>query len=361
MTPSPGPSSKRIVQCHWQWQGRGAEQLMLDLHHHFADLGHDSSVWTGYVIGSSPPEPVEVIGQGPPGALRSGSVMAELIRRLRGADAVLCHSPAAILHVGVAAAIARVPARLAVHHLEPAMVGRAATVAERTLGTVGVVHRNVYVSETLADITAGHPRGYRDRITIIPNGVAVPELSRAEARRRLGLEANDRVVATAGALTEIKNQRVLIESAARGGTWRLLIAGDGPRRSELESAAAPLGDRVRFLGRIPRAEIDAVFVAADVVAHPATWEAHPLAQLEALAADRPVVASDIASSRATCGAAARYVPEGDTAAWTRELTRLLDDPAARAELARARRAVRVRSLDEVAADYLEVIESVTGP
>ncbi len=357
-TGDPNQRRIRIVQCQWRWQGRGAEQLVVDLHRCFTELGHDSSAWAGYVSGSPPPEAVEVIDSRPPGAFRRAGLTAGLIRRLRGVDAVVCHSPAAVLHVGVAAAAARVPVRIAVHHLEPAMVGRLAMWSERWLGTIGVIHRNVYVSESLAEIATDHPRRYRDRMVVVPNGITVTNLSQTEARHRFGLRRSDRVVATAGALTDIKNHRVLIESAAQGGDWRLLIAGDGPARSELEAAASSLRDRVRFLGQISREDVGALFAAADVVAHPATWEAHPLAQLEALAGDRPVVASDIASSRATCGPAARYVPAQDATAWTRELERLLDDAAARDELATARLTIPVRSPDDVAADYLDVIESV---
>ena len=347
----------QIVQCQWRWQGRGAEQVALDLHRCFSELGHESSVWAGYVAGPSPPEEVEVLEDREPGLPRRAVATATLRRRLRGVDAVLCHSPAAIIHVGLAAVAARVPVRLAVHHLEPGTVGPVARWSERWLGTVGVMHRNVYVSDTLAAITKEHPRRYRDRIVVIPNGVSVPTVGRSEARRRLGLGDDERIVATASALTEIKNHGVLIDAAAAGGEWRLLIAGDGPLRADLESAAAPLGDRVRFLGQIPREDVGLLLVAADVVAHPATWEAHPLAQLEALAADRPVVVSDIASSRAACGDAARYVPAHDAAAWTHEIDVLLDDPDARAELAAARRVRPVRSPEDVAATYLDLIES----
>ena len=356
----PGGHRLHIVQCQWRWQGRGAEQVALDLHRCFGVLGHESSVWAGYVAGPSPPEEVEVLEDREPGLLRRTVATATLRPRLRGVDAVLCHSPAAILHVGLVAVAARVPVRLAVHHFEPGTVGRVARWSERWLGTVGVMHRNVYVSETLASITKEHPRRYRDRIVVIPNGVSVPTVGRSEARRRLGLSEDEPVVATAGALTEHKNHRVLIAAAAAGGEWLLLLAGDGPLRADLESAAHPLGDRVRFLGHIPHEDVGQLLAAADVVAHPATREAHPLAQLEALAADRPVVASDIASSRAACGDAARYVPAHDAAAWARELNRLMDDSAVKAELAAARRVRPVRSPEDVAAAYLDLMDPGVG-
>ena len=76
---------------------------------------------------------------------------------------------------------------------------------------------------------------------------------------------------------------------------RLLIAGDGPLRAELERRAGALGD-VRFLGFV--ADVGAFMNACDIVAFPTQpelSEGFGLAALEAMAAARPVIATAVGS------------------------------------------------------------------
>jgi glycosyltransferase involved in cell wall biosynthesis len=59
--------------------------------------------------------------------------------------------------------------------------------------------------------------------------------------------------------------------------------------------------------------------------------------LEAMAAGTPVVASDIPALREVAGAAAILVPAGDPDAWADALSRVLESPSLKAELAEAGR------------------------
>jgi glycosyltransferase involved in cell wall biosynthesis len=77
---------------------------------------------------------------------------------------------------------------------------------------------------------------------------------------------------------------------------RLLIAGDGPMRRTLERAAAPLGDRVSFLGRLDEVGVSdllgrvrAVVVASQPSVRP---EGSSMALVEAANHGRPVIATD---------------------------------------------------------------------
>lgn len=73
---------------------------------------------------------------------------------------------------------------------------------------------------------------------------------------------------------------------------RLLIAGDGPARGDLERMAAALGPgRVRFLGYVPYAELPALYAAADLFVHAAGEERWGVSVAEALACGLPVLAS----------------------------------------------------------------------
>lgn len=74
--------------------------------------------------------------------------------------------------------------------------------------------------------------------------------------------------------------------------WRLLIAGDGPARGQVEAAcAAAIPGRTAFLGALAQQEVAAAFGAADLCVWPAVNEAYGMALLEAQAAGVPVVSS----------------------------------------------------------------------
>jgi glycosyltransferase involved in cell wall biosynthesis len=72
--------------------------------------------------------------------------------------------------------------------------------------------------------------------------------------------------------------------------WRLLVAGDGPARADVEAAfAAAAPGRAAFLGALSLAEVAAACAAADLCVWPAVNEAYGMAMLEAQAAGVPVV------------------------------------------------------------------------
>lgn len=124
----------------------------------------------------------------------------------------------------------------------------------------------------------------------------------------------------AGRLSSEKGVDVLVEAAALLPPHvPVTIAGDGPERTALETRAAALGlaDRVRFLGRVPGAQVLDLMRAAAVVVVPSRWyENQPMTVLEAYGAGRPVVASRL-------GGLPELVVEGRTGALV-----VHDDPAA---------------------------------
>jgi glycosyltransferase involved in cell wall biosynthesis len=84
----------------------------------------------------------------------------------------------------------------------------------------------------------------------------------------------------------------MVRLADRGTPARLTIVGDGPLRASLEMDSAPLGERVRFLGAIPPADVTELLRKATVVAVPSTNdEGLSLVALEAMAQGALVVAT----------------------------------------------------------------------
>jgi glycosyltransferase involved in cell wall biosynthesis len=110
----------------------------------------------------------------------------------------------------------------------------------------------------------------------------------------------------AGRLAEEKGLRTLIEAKAQIPGGNLVIAGDGPLRTELEATVSERGIRgIRFLGLKTRDEIRDLASRARCLLLPSIWyENLPFAVIEAFALGKPMLASRI-------GAIPELVSEGE--------------------------------------------------
>ena len=79
--------------------------------------------------------------------------------------------------------------------------------------------------------------------------------------------------------------------------WKLVLVGDGPMRTEIETLFQPFGDRVRFLGQQDKAQLETIYNTASVFLWPGVDEAFGMVYLEAQAAGLPIVAQDRAGLR----------------------------------------------------------------
>ena len=116
----------------------------------------------------------------------------------------------------------------------------------------------------------------------------------------------------AGRLLPVKGPDVLVDAAGRVPTARLLIVGDGPLRSSLESRAPT----AVFAGFLDRDDLVRAYVAADVFALISRRETWGVVVVEAAACGLPLVLSDAVGAAATClsGANGELVPSGDAIA-----------------------------------------------
>ena len=123
--------------------------------------------------------------------------------------------------------------------------------------------------------------------------------------------------------------------------WRLLIAGDGTARPEVEAAFAEIAPaRIRYLGRRRAEDLPALYAAVDLYVWPAVNEAFGMAFLEAQGAGLPVLAGGYGGVAEVVAAerSGLVTPPGDIPAFAAALRRLLQDPGLRRSLAEGARA-----------------------
>jgi glycosyltransferase involved in cell wall biosynthesis len=137
---------------------------------------------------------------------------------------------------------------------------------------------------------------------VIPNGIrlepyAFNEKARVALRTEWGITPDDFVWLAVGRLEEQKDFRTLLQAFSKLYNGRLLIAGEGPMMGELKTDANNFGlkERVRFLGL--RKDIPHVLSSVDAFVLSSAWEGLPNVVMEALAAAKPVVATDVGGVR----------------------------------------------------------------
>jgi len=208
-----------------------------------------------------------------------------------------------------------------------------------------------------------------EKMTVIPCGVAAVEpgdTARAKLLAELDLPASDRLIGVVGPFASHKRIGDLI--------WyfeliyvlhqdvRLLIIGEGDDRWRHERLSRLLGskDRVLFLGQ--RDDVPRLLTGLDLVWHGSDRTAQPSAILEAMAAGRPVVATDTPAHREliTSEENGLLVPGGGRAEFGRATDRLLTDPALAQRLGEAarRRVLSEFSVEKMTERYLELYRTL---
>ena len=142
-------------------------------------------------------------------------------------------------------------------------------------------------------------RRYHREPEVVWNGVDVtrfrPQPAEGTLRAQL-LGGAERVVLLPGRFMPWKGQRFALRALAdlRDLSLRLVLAGDGETRADLNGLARELGvaDHVHFLGTVPHEEMPRYFAAADLVLGTSeASETFGMALAEAMACARPVLAS----------------------------------------------------------------------
>ncbi len=243
--------------------------------------------------------------------------------------------PGVLFHLETAAAHP-VPFLVTIHAL-PKHAVWLDTLLGRMLREAGWV---VAVSEAMmADLSTLAPE-IAGRSSVIYNGIETPALALAprplDAPRLVCL---GRVVRDKGFDVALA---AFAELAPRFPEARLVVAGDGPARPELEAQAQALGvaDAVEFPGWVAPERVSELMNSATLVIMPSRWEEpFGLVAVEAALMARPVVASRVGGLAEVVadGETGLLVDKEDPAALARAVARLLEDPGTAERMGQAAR------------------------
>ena len=210
------------------------------------------------------------------------------------------------------------------------------------------INRLIAVSDAIVEKLVAEGRD-TTAISRIYNGVDLERFDEATGgeaiRAEFGIPANAPLAVVVGRLEPEKGHPTLIEAWPvvhhHFTSAHLLVVGEGSERDRLEGlAAAHLRAEiccasVHFLGR--REDVPQILAAADVVVMPSYREAQGLAIVEALAANRPVIASNVGGipEMIHSGENGILVPSQDPSALASAIALLFRDRALAEKLANA--------------------------
>jgi len=237
--------------------------------------------------------------------------------------------------------------------------------------TDALASRTTAVSQAAADRFIRLKAIPKHRCVVLPNGIDTAEFAPIPERRaetRVEMEMNtDFVWLAAGRLTPAKDYPNLLRAFAQvriaHPATQLWIAGETAGAKRTPTGGYVFGfvsergalENVRFLGL--RRDMPALLDAADAFVLSSAWEGMPLAVGEAMAIEKPVVATDVGGVRQLLGEAGIVVPPADPNALAHAMIDLMQAPAAaRNELGRAaRQRIREHFSMDARADQWEAL------
>lgn len=290
-----------------------------------------------------------------------GLVRLVRLGRLLRPDIVHSHGSIAGLFGRIAAWLTRCPINVWTMQLLPTDNQLSTRVPgfRRTLyiGAAGLLDRMsdqvLAVSDALKRERIAMGFAVPERMTVVPNLVDVDRyanctVSREEARSRLGLADDERVLVFVGRLAPQKGLPFLLRALPairlRHPRLRLIVVGGGVEADDMRVLVKQLNlhDAVTFLGI--RHDVETILPAADLAVLPSLYEGMPLAILEYMAAGKAVVATAVNGTPEIVehGVTGLLVAPSDVGELEHAICNLLDQPELVSSMG-ARGAERVRS------------------
>lgn len=226
---------------------------------------------------------------------------------------------------------------------------------ERFLAKLATDRIVVISQQQRREINENFRVGRNQQFAVIPLGIDLGIYAdwkprRDAFRRQLKARSDEVLIGIVGRLTEIKNHQGFVDAAAQlkkisQAKIRFLVIGDGGLRQKLESHVNELGLRDDFFFLGSRTDPENFYPALDIVALTSLNEGTPLSLIEAMANERPVIATAVGGVVDLLGPklsseGGYYICERgvmvegtDPETFARGLARLIEDEALRREFA----------------------------
>ncbi len=162
----------------------------------------------------------------------------------------------------------------------------------------GDVHLRFVSSALREELLAATRLPLRGRSSVKPCPIAVPALTRDQARAALGLGASERIAVVVARLIPSKRVDLALQQRPCDEPFQWVVIGDGPEQMTLARSYP----QAQFLGRLAHQETLRWIAAADVLVNASAAEGAPTVVREARALHTRVLSSSV----------------GDVALWARE-------------------------------------------
>jgi len=200
-------------------------------------------------------------------------------------------------------------------------------IMERQIATMLAKHSHLqlHVSTYFAEQVSA----WGGEVKVIPNGVDTGVFNNGVSSK---FHSRLPVVLTARRLVRKNGLEYLIKAMDHlRGECDLFIIGEGPEQHRLKLMAKN-NDNIKFLGAIPHTEMPSYISGSDIVVIPSIIEASSLFMLEAMAAGKSVIASDVGGLPEILGDSGKLVPPMNPERLSGAIRELLNDAEKRRQL-----------------------------
>jgi glycosyltransferase involved in cell wall biosynthesis len=220
----------------------------------------------------------------------------------------------------------------------------------------------ICISEVIKNETKKY--GISDgKMTVIHNGIDYARFDvKNDENYRDELKLKGPVVGYIGRLEPHKGVELLIK-AARNIDAQFLLVGGGSDEARLKGLVDKWGleRKVRFTGYLPYDEIPKYYASVDIVVYPTQYEPLGNVVLEAMAAGKPIIASDVDGIPEIFKDGTGYLIKPSEREVTEKLRILVDDESLRKKMgAKGKDLVKGHSWIEVAKETIKVCEIIIG-
>lgn len=139
-------------------------------------------------------------------------------------------------------------------------------------------------------------------VTVLNNGINLrkfhTDFSKEEAREKLGLDPDKKIILYLGRIGKEKDLEILIDSyrhLEKSGI-QVIIAGSGPHLEHYRNYAVEAGSgAIQFFGFVPEESKILLYRSADIFCNPSDYEVQSTVDIEAMALNTPILVPDQSS------------------------------------------------------------------